>query len=87
MVLLNITLHTALLASVCDVPATAKLCGVLSHTSKHACWKCSKLFPYDKTLNHVNFARVELGSLREYDIHKKMRGTHWMLLPGHKGVN
>ena len=67
----NIIVRAALLASVCDVPATAKLGGFLSHTSKHACWKCSKLFPYDETLNRVDFAGVELGSLRKHDIHKK----------------
>ena len=60
-----------MLASVCDVPATAKLGGFLSHASKHACWKCSKEFPHDKLLNRVDYSGVELGPLREHDVHKQ----------------
>ena len=37
----SIVIHPALLATVCDVPTTAKLGGFLSHASKHACWKCT----------------------------------------------
>ena len=35
----------ALIASVCDLLATAKLGGFLSCSSQHGCWKCSKYFP------------------------------------------
>ena len=66
----NIVIHAALLATVCDVPATAKLGGFLSHASKHACWKCSKVFPYNSELNRVDFSGVQLGPLREHTIHK-----------------
>ena len=30
-------IHAALLATVCDVPATAKIGGFVGHASKHAC--------------------------------------------------
>jgi len=36
-------IHAALLATVCDIPATAKLGGFLGHCSKHACWKCNSI--------------------------------------------
>jgi len=67
----DIVVRAALLASVCDVPATAKLGGSLSHASKHACWKCSKEFPHDKLLNRIDYSGVELGPLREHDVHKQ----------------
>ena len=67
----NVVIHAALLATVCDVPATAKLGGFLSHASKHACWKCSKIFPYDSILNRVNFSGVEVGTLRDHTSHKQ----------------
>ena len=62
----KIVIHAALLATVCDVPATAKIGGFLGHTSKHACWKCSKVFPYNESLNRVDFSGVHLGSPRKH---------------------
>jgi len=35
----NITIHAALLATLCDISTTAKFGGFLGHSSKHACWK------------------------------------------------
>ena len=67
----NITVHAALLATVCDIPATAKLGGFLGHSSKHACWKCSKNFPYNRVLNRVDFSGVDIGTLRTHDQHKE----------------
>ena len=46
----SIVKHATLLATVCDVPTTAKLGGFLSYASKHACWKCTKIFPYNSVL-------------------------------------
>ena len=67
----TVVLRAALIASVCDIPATAKLGGFVSHTSKNACWKCSKKFPYDSTLKRVNFSGSELGTPREHACHKQ----------------
>lgn len=67
----NIVIHAALLATVCDVPATAKLGGFLSHASKHACWKCNKIFPYNLMLKRVDFSGVQIGTLREHVSHKQ----------------
>lgn len=67
----DLVIHAALSATVCDVPATAKLGGFLSHSSKHACWKCSKVFPYDSALNRVNFSGVDVGNLRDHITHKQ----------------
>ena len=64
-------IHAALLATVCDIPATAKIGGFVGHASKHACWKCSKIFPYDPSLKRVNFSGVQLGPLRDHDTHKQ----------------
>ena len=67
----SITIHAALLATVCDIPATAKLGGFLGHSSKHACWKCTKLFPYSSVLNRVDFSGEDIGTLRTHEQHKK----------------
>jgi len=67
----DVNIHAALLATVCDIPATAKLGGFLGHSSSHACYKCSKVFPYSKELNRVDFSGVDLGHLRTHDEHKK----------------
>ena len=66
----NITVRAALIASVCDIPATQKLGGFLGHNSHHACWKCSKYFPYSETLKRVDFAGSDTGCLRTHDDHK-----------------
>ena len=42
----SVLVHAALIATVCDIPATSKLGGFLGHASKHGCWKCSREFPY-----------------------------------------
>ena len=67
----SVTIHAALLTTVCDIPATAKLGGFLGHSSKHACWKCTKLFPYDSALNRVDFSGEDIGILRTHEQHKK----------------
>ena len=67
----RIVIHAALLATVCDVPATAKIGGFVGHASKHACWKCSKVFPYDPSLKCINFSGVHLGPLWDHDTHKQ----------------
>ena len=67
----TIIIHAALLATVCDIPATAKLGGFVSHGSKNACWKCTKVFPFDTSLKRVNFSGAEVGSLRDHSTHKQ----------------
>ena len=67
----SVTIHAALLATVCDIPATAKLGGFLGHSSKHACWKCEKFFPYNNVLNRVDFSGEDIGILRTHEQHKK----------------
>lgn len=66
----DVTIHAALLATVCDIPATAKLGGFLGHSSCHACCKCLKVFPHSKELNRVDFSGVDVGNLRTHDEHK-----------------
>ena len=63
-------IFVALIASVCDLPATAKVGGFLSHNSHYACWKCSKYFPYVEELNRIDFSGIEIGSLRQHAQHK-----------------
>ena len=67
----RIVIHAALLATVCDIPATAKIGGFVGHASKHACWKCSKVFPYDPSLKRVSFSGVQLAPPRDHDTHKQ----------------
>ena len=61
----------ALLASVCDIPATGKVGGFCGHNSKQACWKCKKEFPYAEEIDRVDFSGVEIGDLRQHDEHKR----------------
>ena len=63
-------IFVALIASVCDLPATAKVGGFLSHNSHYACWKCSKYFPYVEELNQNDFSGIIIGSLRQHAKHK-----------------
>ena len=62
----DVNIHAALLTTVCDIPATAKLGGFMGHSSSHACCKSSKFFPYSKELNCVDFS---------WDIYKHMMST------------
>jgi len=40
-------MHAALIATVCEVPATSKLGGFLGNASKRGCWKCSREFSFE----------------------------------------
>jgi len=66
----DLQILVALIASVCDLPTTAKFGSFLSHNSHYGCWKCSKYFPYDKQLNRNDFSGVEVGLCREHVQHK-----------------
>ena len=59
-----------LIASVCDLPATAKLGGFLNHISHYGCWKCCKYFPYVEKLNRNDFSGIETGVPREHVNHR-----------------
>ena len=61
----------ALLATVCDIPATCKIGGFLSHSSQHACWKCTRKFKYDQTLKRVNFSGIDTGLPRTHEEHER----------------
>ena len=60
----------ALMATVCDIPATQKLMGFTGHNSSHCCWKCNKIFPYSESLSRVDFSGSDVGSLRTHQEHK-----------------
>ena len=66
----TVKIRVALLATVCDIPATQKIGGFCGHNSKQACWKCKKEFPYAEELNRVDFSGVEIGDIRQHDEHK-----------------
>lgn len=66
----TVKIRVALLATVCDIPATQKIGGFCGHNSKQACWKCKKEFAYAEELNRVDFSGVEIGDLRQHDEHK-----------------
>ena len=80
----SVVVRAALLATVCDVPANAKLGGFVGHSSNHACWEYSKEFPYNrnKMLNQVDFLGIDLGPLRKHPQHKRnaLRGKMLQLL-------
>ena len=67
-----VKLRAALIATVCDIPATQKLGGFLGHNSHYGCWKCSKYFPYNESIGKTDYTGVELGSPRTHDEHKRM---------------
>ena len=64
-------IFAVLLATVCDIPGTQKLCGFVGHASHLCCCKCKKNFPYSKELSRVNFSGVELGVPRNHDEQKR----------------
>ena len=59
-------IFAVLLATVCDIPATQKLCGFVGHSSHQSCCKCKKDFPYSKELNRIDFSGADLGEPRIY---------------------
>ena len=63
----TLKIRVALLATVCDIPATQKIGGFCGHSSKQACWKCKK------DLNRVDFSGVEIGDLRQHEEHIKAK--------------
>lgn len=67
----EINVFVALIARVCDIPATGKLGGFCAHSSHLGCWKCTKYFPYSVELNRNDYSGIEIGSLRIHDEHKK----------------
>jgi len=67
----TIKVRVALLATVCDIPATQKIGGFCGHSSKQDCWKCKKQFSYAEELNRVDYSGFEIGDLREHDEHKQ----------------
>ena len=67
----SVTLHAALIATVCDIPATQKLGGFLGHNSHYPCWKCSKYFPYNESISRIDFSGVEVGFPRTHNEHKQ----------------
>lgn len=67
----EINIFVALIATVCDIPATGKIGGFCGHNSHLGCWKCTKFFPYSKELNRNDYTGIEIGPLRTHDKHKK----------------
>ena len=67
----SVLVYAALIATVCDVPATSILGGFLGHASKRGCWKCSREFPFDKDFNRVKFSNAEVGLPRSHRQHKE----------------
>ena len=73
----NVTLRAALLCVACDLPAAHKVCGFLSHSSCHACSRCTKLFKYDETLNRVIYSGFDYHAARTQNEHKAA-GEQWL---------
>ncbi|CAG8801407.1 23015_t:CDS:2, partial [Racocetra persica] len=52
----------------CDIPARNKICGFSSHSSKHAYFKCKKLFKTNDTLDQSNIDNYTLQTIKEHKI-------------------
>jgi len=73
----NFRIFAVLLATVCDIPATQKLCGFVGHLSHLCCCKCTKNFPYSGELNRVDFSGADLGDPRtETGSHKGLTSQY-----------
>lgn len=69
-------IFVALIATVCDLPATAKLGGFLNHNSHYGCWKCCRFFPYVEELKRNDYSGLAVGLPREHVEHKNnAKGT------------
>ena len=64
------SIFAALIATVCDIPATQKLMGFTGHNSSHCCWKCNEIFKYNESLGRVDFSGCNNGHLRTHQEHK-----------------
>ncbi|CAG8807703.1 1379_t:CDS:2, partial [Dentiscutata erythropus] len=60
--------YGALILVSCDTPARNKICGFSSHSSKHACFKCRKLFKTNDTSNQSNINNYTLRTIEEHKI-------------------
>lgn len=67
----NIVVHAALIATVCDIPATCKIGGFLGHNSCYPCWKCSRRFQYSTELKRIDFSGTTVGNSRTQEEHKR----------------
>ena len=63
-------IFAALSGTVCDIPATQKVCGFVGHGSHLCCCKCKKYFPYSDELQRVDFSGADLGTPRNYEEQK-----------------
>ncbi|CAG8745949.1 2600_t:CDS:2, partial [Cetraspora pellucida] len=52
--------YGALILVSCDTPARNKICGFSSHSSKHACFKCKKIFKANDTSDQSNIDNYSL---------------------------
>ncbi|CAG8734536.1 4303_t:CDS:1, partial [Cetraspora pellucida] len=60
--------YGALILVSCDTPARNKICGFSSHSSKHACFKCRKLFKTNNTSDQSNIDKYTLQTIEEHKI-------------------
>ena len=76
--ILGIKHHVALVCVACDRPASHKIGGFLGHSSSHACSYCIKIFPFDKTINKLDYSGFDsLAPLRDHQEHKR-HGCEWI---------
>ena len=70
----TVFIHVALLATMCEISASAKLEGIL-------CGKCNKCFPYNESLKCVDLMGTDARSLRTHDQLNQMQYEHVLQLP------
>ena len=64
-----VTIHAVLLCVACDIPASRKTCGFLSHSASKGCSKCLKVFPYDVVMRRLNFSGFDACPTRTHAQH------------------
>ena len=75
----DITLRVALVAAMCDLPASRKMCGFCSFSSLHGCNKCLKEFLTEAFGEGPDYSgyNVALWSARDIAIHQQKGYEHF----------
>ena len=60
----RVLVRAALICVVCDIPAAPKVCGFVRHSAHLGCSKCMKFFPYDETIDKLDYSGFDRETWR-----------------------
>ena len=75
----RVLVRAALICVACDIPAARKVCGFVGHSAHLGCSKCMKFFPYDKTIDKLDYSGFdhETWRLRNNATHRENAKKHF----------